>query len=611
MKSIRWKVVALWLAVSGISLAASGTFMTFALNEGERDAAYRELKQYAAQIKNEVIEPNYPVEKQITLETFQDSLRINSRGSSTQIQGFILSYTSFTCKTVATTITDDELLFPEPRTKVVISAEVGESAFEYNRRLPDYTMNVLKPFHEYAEPYGESDDGTGLIIYVRKDATQSVDKIRQVTGIFAFSVVIAFGLTIILGAVFAGSITVPVSALTKRADKLAESGFSREVIKTFPEIKVRDEIGKLSDSFNEMAYALADTLSAIENEKSKLEILLNNMTDGVLAYDEQGSLIHANYMCEELLDVRGEKFFPLDKVFSVLNITYDGNFTDVFSEIDIEKSRTITIGEKYINASFNLYRRKNKDIEGLVIVLSDVTRQVRLDNMRREFVANVSHELRTPLTTIKGYAETIIDGAIDERETALSFLHVIDSEADRMTAIISDLLDLSRFDNSRYDLKLSNVDLTELIKSVAAQNEIIAKKLSKEIIFIKSNKPAFVKIDKARVKQVINNIISNSLKYSDKGAYVKIYMEENDDSFLVYAEDNGFGISEEDASRIFERFFRVDKARSRKLGGTGLGLSIAKEIMEIHGGNIFCDSKLDKGTTMILRFPKDFDGIVS
>ena len=244
-----------------------------------------------------------------------------------------------------------------------------------------------------------------------------------------------------------------------------------------------------------------------------------------------------------------------------------------------------------------------------VEVLADITEQKKLDDMRKEFVANVSHELRTPLTTVKTYTETLMEGAMDDRETAMEFLSIINTEADRMAFLVRDLLQLSRFDNHQIELNITKVNLNEVMEENIRQSKIHAENKNQTLTFIPRPTEIPIDCDRERINQVVNNILTNSIKYSLEGAVIKSWIEEDDEYFKVIVKDNGLGIKKDDLGRIFERFYRADKARSRSMGGTGLGLAIAKEIMEIHGGKITAESDYGKGTTMTLWFPKEFKNL--
>jgi two-component system sensor histidine kinase VicK len=275
------------------------------------------------------------------------------------------------------------------------------------------------------------------------------------------------------------------------------------------------------------------------------------------------------------------------------------------------KESTFSLGDRYITASVNPYRSQYGVVDGFIIVLQDVTKHTKLDNMRKEFVANVSHELRTPLTNVKTYAETLLDGALDDRETAIRFLKVIDDESARMSLLVSDLLELSRIDSAHAALEMDIVDLVALLRLAIRQGQILAEQKSQKIRFTPPDTVCFIEANAARINQVISNIISNAIKYSPENTTVKITMEVTEKYYRVFIKDQGMGIPADSLNHVFERFYRVDKARSRALGGTGLGLAIVKEIMEEHGGRVYASSQAGQGTTMVLRFNRlaEEDGI--
>ena len=244
-------------------------------------------------------------------------------------------------------------------------------------------------------------------------------------------------------------------------------------------------------------------------------------------------------------------------------------------------------------------------MEGVVVVLQDITEQKKLDDMRKEFVANVSHELRTPLTTVKSYTETLLDGAMEEEELAKEFLTIINSEADRMAFLVRDLLQLTRFDNKQVRLDMTEIEMNDFLNMTVRQNKIHAEAKNQQLSFRPYEHMVVVHGDRDRVGQVVNNIVTNAIKYSLEQATIRIFITEDEKYFKINVKDTGMGISREDLPRIFERFYRVDKARSRAMGGTGLGLAIAKEIMETHGGKLTAESEYGKGTTMTMWFPKE------
>jgi len=326
------------------------------------------------------------------------------------------------------------------------------------------------------------------------------------------------------------------------------------------------------------------------------------MTDGVLAYDAEGRISHANNAARSLLSFHNLEELSITGMLSRLG--FDSEEAKVFTSENVIEA-TLSASDRYIFATCTPYLNNKKEVDGFVIVLQDVTKLTRLDNMRREFVANVSHELRTPLSSIRSYTETLINGALENSETAESFLRVIDSEAKRMSVLVTDLLELSRLDDDNpADMEFEAIDLVGLTKMAIKQVEVVASEKNQKIIFNEPTNPYFVEAAPSRMNQVLVNILANSLKYSPQETNIEVNIEEDDKHYHLKIKDYGMGMSKEDLPRIFERFYRVDKARSRAMGGTGLGLAIAKEIMEAHGGGISAESELGKGTTMVLKFNK-------
>lgn len=602
MKSIRWKLVFIYLTLVFIVMIISGTYIIIMTDSQETKNAEEELKQCAVYVEEQIIgEYDTPEEFQKGFDNF-----FIVRSSMKNIQANILDKDG---NTIASSASSDKSLFMDYKNSAVISALAGKESFESNKKYMDFNSQI-KDWITYAYPVFDNDNQVEYVIYVQIDGESIKNNIMTIAGTIVISVIIALFMTSILGIIFATTITRPIALLTRKANQLAHGRKFEKV-----PVKSNDEIGQLTRSFNYMALELRKTLSELENENNKLEIVVNNMTDGILAFDCFGRLIHANSVCEGLL---GEPTYGLT-LKSFLQAT---NMEKISLEPNVISETIIKRNELYLSISFIPYGQKDRfeqsdyidksnkskdSFEGVVVVLQDITKHRRLDEMRREFVANVSHEIRTPLTTIKSYTETLIDGAIDDKETAIEFLQIINSAADRVTFLAKDLLDLSHFDNKQMKFNFEKVNLKKIIKDCITQNYIAAQNKKQDIIFDEDenqNSEYIISADVGRVNQVLNNIISNAMKYSPENTQIEIFVEANKKEYSVHIKDNGIGIPEEDLERIFERFYRVDKARSRSMGGNGLGLSIAKEIMEGHGGKIEAKSSIGNGTEMILRFPR-------
>ncbi|AUG59083.1 two-component system histidine kinase PnpS [Acetivibrio saccincola] len=450
-----------------------------------------------------------------------------------------------------------------------------------------------KEYFDYARPI----ENTPLIFYFRYDREEWAGLMDEFNKIIQLSFLIAIILSLLFGYVLSKTITVPIVNLMHRARKIASGDFGRVL-----EVKSKDEIGKLTKAFNYMASELKKNLNEVSREKNKIETILNYMTDGIIAFNLKGEVIHINPVLKVMLGIKEE----WDMNFNEFSKRYDlGVSIEEISYLETYKTKEVntTIGDKYVKVYFAIFTDENKKPDGVIAVFHDVTEQQKLDEMRREFVANVSHELRTPLTSIKSYSETLLEGALEDKETATKFLSVINSEADRMTRLVKDLLQLSRLDNNQMKWNITKFSLEKLVRDCIQKLEISANEKDQTIECYKIGDVEDVEADRDRIEQVLINILSNAMKYTPKGGKISIYVGKMYSSVYVKVKDSGIGIPKEDLPRIFERFYRTDKARSREMGGTGLGLAIAKEIIEAHNGEISVTSDIGKGTEFTIKLP--------
>ncbi len=466
-----------------------------------------------------------------------------------------------------------------------VRAMTGES--ENKRILENYGG---RSFFDYARPVGRH------ILYFRYYKDDWADITSYFNNVIIISAIVALAVAFIAGYLLSKTITVPLGKLMNKARSIAAGDFGQVL-----EVKSDDEIGKLTETFNYMAVSLKNTLAEISSEKSKMETILNYMTDGVIAFDLDGEIIHTNPASARLLGVDGqiENFQDYCTIYGFKYCLEDV----IYLQSKNTTETTIDTGERTIKVYFAVFTDEEKQPEGIIAVLQDITEQDRLEKMRKEFVANVSHELRTPLTSIKSYSETLLDGALEDKEMAERFLSVINSEADRMTWLVRDLLQLSQFDNQQMNWKFEKVSLPKLVKSIVDRMEMEAKARDQILEFAVRGEVPDIEADFGRMEQVIFNLLGNGIKYTPIGGKVSIYVGKIYRDVYFKVVDTGIGIPECDIDRIFERFYRVDKARSREMGGTGLGLAIAKEIIEAHGGTISISSKLGEGTEVMVRMP--------
>lgn len=441
----------------------------------------------------------------------------------------------------------------------------------------------------------EEEDHFILVSQSKEYIKREMSAIRLVY-ITVFVVTAAVALIII--GITARNITKPIEMLTNKAKMVAGGDVSYI---TFSETKgVGYEIAKLIETFNVMTSQIQNTMNEISTEKSKLETILMHLTDGVLAFNLNGRLVHANLAAKKMLEIREERSF--EEIFEKLKI--DINMEKIiYLEDWTSTEEMININEKFLNLFFAPFRDEKDRPNGIVVVIQDMTKQAKLDDMRKEFVANVSHELKTPITSIKTYSETLLDQDELDEESKQRFLGVILTEANRMTRLVSDLLQLTKFDYKKVAWNRIRFDVKDLAKQVCEKHKIQAEKKGQIVeCYVTSNVPD-VYGDRDGIEQVVTNILTNSIKYTPENGNIKVYVGAVHDDAYIKIIDNGMGIPKEDLPRVFERFYRVDKARSREMGGTGLGLPIAKEIIEENGGSIDIKSEVGKGTEVVIKIP--------
>jgi len=433
-------------------------------------------------------------------------------------------------------------------------------------------------------------------IYMEASLEKTYQSIRDISKILIKITAIALVITSLLVIILARTITSPVKEITSQATAMAAGDFNRQV-----DVKSEDEIGRLAMAFNHLASHLRVALAEKEEEKEKLESVLANMSDGVIATDSTGRVIVKNQWAERLLErpIRiGDSLvdaLPLREPIR-LPITEE---RQTFLELHEDDAESHTI----IRVSLTPIKLKGHET-GTVAVLEDITEQEKLDRQRKDFVANVSHELRTPLTTIKSYLEALEDGAIDEPELATRFLKVTRQEADRMTRLIHDLLQLSRLDANKAKFHKKPLAVEEMLEETMDRFSFQCKQKNISTTLHIDGLLPLVYADRDKIDQVLDNLLSNAVKYTPEGGSIAVVARKKGDGMVeIGVADTGIGIPKKDLGRIFERFYRVDKARSRSLGGTGLGLSIAREIIRVHEGEIDIDSVYKKGTLVTFTLP--------
>ncbi|MFC4558455.1 cell wall metabolism sensor histidine kinase WalK [Virgibacillus kekensis] len=435
------------------------------------------------------------------------------------------------------------------------------------------------------------------VIYLQASMESVYSQLESINSILLRGSILAISVSAVIGILVARTITKPIMEMRRQAQTMARGDFSQKV-----NVYGKDEIGQLAETFNDLNSRLKHSRALTEEERRKLSSVLSNMSDGVIATDKSGAVTLMNEAAAQLIGRRQDKVrgeFLLDvlqldeKTVDITDLPDSGSMI-----IDFSDEGNLFL----IRANFSTISDEDGDITGFITVISDVTEQEKVEQERREFVSNVSHELRTPLTTMRSYIEALTDGAWEDREIAPKFLQVTQKETDRMIRMVNDLLQLSRMDSKDQPLHKEKIDFINLYHDIIDR---FSMNISEKITF-KRNLPSekfIVWVNKDKLTQVLDNVISNAIKYSPEGGTIRFGAQKQKNQLLVSIEDQGMGISQDKVEKIFERFYRADKARTRKLGGTGLGLAIAKEIIEAHDGRIWAKSKEGKGTTVLFTLP--------
>jgi len=408
--------------------------------------------------------------------------------------------------------------------------------------------------------------------------------------IIFFLIVLIFSL-ILLGR-FTSDLIKPIQKMSKIAAKIADGNYGESInLKSHSK-----EIDKMTQQFNLMSKKLEKKINEISEEKNKAEAILSSMVDGVIATDENGEIMLINPAAREMLFIDEKHVRDKDFIQVVRNYKINELLEKVLKENDIISQEILLQREeeKILRCHFASITNEENNIKGGVIVFTDITELRRLEQVRKDFVANVSHELKTPLTSIIGYVDTLLENENINKNTKNKFLKIIKDEADRLGILIQDLLNLSKFEDSNPELNPGNIN--NLINKTVS---ILEEKAGKKNISIKTKMAEDslqVYMIKEQIEQVMINLIDNAIKYTPEDGEIEIKVLEKENKVLVEVIDNGIGIPQKDQQRIFERFYRVDKARSRSMGGTGIGLSIVKHIIKSHDSEINLESESGKGS---------------
>lgn len=483
-----------------------------------------------------------------------------------------------------------------------------ESNRKYQYLDEDKNSRVLK---NVSPIFSSSNSGDIIGVVMMESNIETVySQIRDVVTIFLNASFFAIAITITLAFVISRGITKPISEMRSQTMSIAQGDYSGKV-----RIYGDDELGQLADTINDLSLKVRDAQETTESERQRLDSVLKHMSDGVIATDRRGKVMIINNRASELLGLPQEDAVG-KSIMKVLKLGREFTFRQLLEtkeELILHIPEEEEKDESILQGEFSIIQRETGFISGLVCVLTDITEQEKVEQERRNFVSNVSHELRTPLTSVKSYTEALQDGFWKDEDVAPNFLQVISTETDRMIRMVTDLLHLSRMDQGNMQLELEYVSMNDLFTHILDRFDMMLlseayREKNYKIVRDFTQRTLWVEIDQDKITQVIDNIMNNAIKYSPDGGSVTCRLMETHNSVVLSVTDEGMGIPPKDLNHIFERFYRVDKARARSMGGTGLGLAISREVLGLHGGRIWATSVENKGSTFFISLPyESFD----
>ena len=578
-KSIKWKLVAVLVLVVVSLTMIVGTFFRISVSNFYTEEFTREIEiALHGDLGRQLGEAGNHQQFEEIIEAFSVRLGLDTYRFCAVLDG----------KTASVVFSSDyDLEKNIIKTDNLISALGGK---EGNKR------QYGEKYMDYAYPISENDE-VKYVVYIYDSKVEVGEILDRILFTILEALFFGFVIALLFGYFLSGTISSPIANLTRKAEHFATGNFETKI-----SVRSHDEIGKLSDTFNYMAQELKTNITALSDEKEKLESILRYMTDGVMAFDRSGNVLHINKAAARMFKIAENENISFNEFFKPLvSVTIE----EIYFKNKSGISRDFQLDGKSLKAFFVVtgLDKSLKHQSGVIAVIHDNTELEKLEMNRREFVANVSHELKTPLTTVKSYAETILSTDGIPKEMLDNFLSTIISEADRMNRLVHDLLLLSKLNYNNNKLEKDPVDLRALIGDILRRMHLAMQEKNQELLVSIPDNLPLVAGSRDKLEQVFVNIISNAVKYTDDNGTVTVYAGQMYDYVFVKVIDTGVGIPEEDLPFIFDRFYRVDKARSREAGGTGLGLAIAKEIVEAHGGKISVSSKVGEGTEFAINLP--------
>lgn len=590
LQSLHTKLVIVYVLLIIIGMQIIGLYFTNSLEKELTNNFMKNIKQYATQLE-------------VNIERIYKD---NPSNAQKEVQSLLNEYANRQEIEEIRFIDKDQIIMATAKlsSHSLINQKVNDNSVQKAISLGEANShNVLKDYGNgkeriwiYNLPVKNSNDVIGNI-YIESNINDVYNQLNNINQIFIIGTAISLFITVILGFFIARTITRPITDMRNQTVEMSKGNYTQRV-----KIYGNDEIGELALAFNNLSKRVQEAQANTESEKRRLDSVITHMSDGIIATDRRGRIRIVNDMAIKMLGMAKEDLIGY-YMLNVLKIEGDFSLEEIQENND---SILIDMNEKegiIARVNFSTIVQDTGFVNGYIAVLHDVTEQQQVERERREFVANVSHELRTPLTSMNSYIEALEEGAWKDENLAPSFLSVTREETVRMIRLVNDLLQLSKMDNETEQITKEIVDFNMFINKIINRHEMAAK----DTTFVREipNETIFTEIDPDKMTQVFDNVITNAMKYSRGDKRVEFHVKQNAlyNRMTIRIKDNGIGIPINKVDKIFDRFYRVDKARTRKMGGTGLGLAISKEIVEAHNGRIWANSVEGQGTSIFITLP--------
>ncbi|MES3640669.1 cell wall metabolism sensor histidine kinase WalK [Staphylococcus saprophyticus] len=591
-QSLHTKLVIVYVLLIIIGMQIIGLYFTNSLEKELTQTFKNNISQYAKQIE-------------INIEKVYDE--DNAINAQKEVQNLLNEYANRQEIEEIRFIDKDQIIMATSKqsTRSLINQKANDNSIQKALSLGEINSHtVLKDYGNgkqrvwvYNLPVKTSNDGTIGDVYIEADINDVYNQLSNINQIFIVGTGISLLITVILGFFIARTITKPITDMRNQTVEMSKGNYTQRV-----KIYGNDEIGELALAFNNLSKRVQEAQANTESEKRRLDSVITHMSDGIIATDRRGRVRIVNDMALTMMGTMKEDIIG-DHMLKVLKLEEDFSLDEIQENND---SFVLDINENegiIARVNFSTIVQETGFVTGYIAVLHDVTEQQQVERERREFVANVSHELRTPLTSMNSYIEALESGAWKDGELAPQFLSVTREETERMIRLVNDLLQLSKMDNESEQITKEIVDFNMFINKIINRHEMSAK----DTTFVREvpTETIFTEIDPDKMTQVFDNVITNAMKYSRGDKRVEFHVKQNTlyNRMTIRVKDNGIGIPINKVDKIFDRFYRVDKARTRKMGGTGLGLAISKEIVEAHNGRIWANSVEGQGTSIFITLP--------